>query len=143
MDFITSPLFVLLLLAAVVIAAFSFEPSKFVGSWREIGALYESERQPTSLTFRNESIELDHDNFTHIDAALDDDGFWMVFQGTTLGKAPNCVLIPWDCVRFRQDKGDQQNFQIRAKKPIELVVSAELGTAMQRRSDRFEIEEQL
>ncbi len=143
MDFITSPLFVLLFLAAVAIAAFSFEPSKFVGSWREIGALYGSERLPKSLTFREEGIELDHDNFTQVDAALDDKGFWMVYQGAILGKAPNCVLIPWDCVRFRQDKGDKQNFQIRGKKPIELVVSAELGTAMQRRSDRFAVEDQL
>jgi hypothetical protein len=143
MDFITSPVFVLLILVAVTIAAFSFEPAKFVGAWREIGALYESERLPTSLTFRDVSIKLGADDFAHIDAALDDEGFWMVFQGTTQGKAANCVLIPWDCVRFRQDKGDKQNFQIRGKNPIELMVSAELGTALQRRSDRFEVEEQL
>ncbi len=143
MDFITSPLFVLLILAAVTVAAFSFEPLKFSGSWREIGALYESDRLPTSPTFRNESIELNNDNFAHIDAALDDEGFWMVFPGAGADKAPNCVLIPWDCVRFRQDKVERQNFQIRGKQPIELVVSAELGTAMQRRSERFEVEDQL
>lgn len=143
MDFITSPLFVFLILAAVAIAAFSFEPAKFTGAWREIGALYASERLPTAPTFRDESIQIGRDNFTHIDAALDDEGFWMVFQGTTATNPPNCVLIPWDCVRFRQDKGDKQNFQIRGKNPIELLVSAELGTALQRRSDRFEVEDQL
>lgn len=143
MDFITSPLFVLLLLGAVAVAAFSFEPSQFTGVWREIAKRYRSEQRPRSVSFHGESIEVGVGNFTHIDAALDDDGFWMIFLGPNPEQSPDCLLIPWDCVRFRQDKGDRQNFQIKGKDPIELMVSAELGTALQRRSDRFEIEDQL
>ena len=37
----------------------------------------------------------------------------------------------------------KQNFQLRGKKPIEMWVSTELGNAMQRRSMRFAVEDQL
>jgi len=142
MDFINSPLAVLLILGIVAVAAVAFEPAKFVGAWRELDKLYGTERRPTSVTFRAENIEVGSLNSSRIDAALDDDGFWIIYaDGPEPKKAPDCVLIPWDCVRFRQEKGDRQNFQLRGKKPIELMVSSELGTALQRRSQRFEVQD--
>lgn len=141
MDFINSPLAVLLILGVVAVAAVAFEPAKFVGAWRELDKLYGTERRPPSLAFRGESIAVGSLNYSRVDAGLDDDGFWIVYAGPDPKKAPDCVLIPWDCVRFRQEKGDRQNFQLRGKKPIELMVSSELGTALQRRSQRFEVQD--
>ena len=75
---------------------------------------------------------------------MNDDGFWIVHTKNFEPKnAPECLRIPWNCVRFRQEKENGQNFQIRGKSPIELWVSNELGTAIQRRSDRYTIEDEL
>jgi len=143
MDFIASPLGVLVILAFVTIVAISFEPTKFAGAWRELVQRYATDRRPASITFPGETIELGKFKFMNIDAALDDDGFWLVNEAQGPGKAAHCVFLPWDCVRYRQDKDGKQNFQLRGKQPIELWVSQELGRAMQRRSLRFAVEDQL
>jgi hypothetical protein len=143
MDFIASPLGVLVILAIVTIAAVSFEPAQFVGAWRELSKLYGTDKRPRSIAFPGESMEVGSFNFTRIDAALDDDGFWLVYTGPNPKKAPECVFLPWDCVRYRQDQYGKQNFQLRGKKPIEMWVSTELGGAMQRRSLRYAVEDQL
>lgn len=143
MDFIHSPLFVILLLGAITTAAVVFEPARSVGAWREVAERYATDLRPRTIAFSGESVEIGVHNFARISAGLDDDGFWIIYEGPTPRKAPDCVLIPWDCIRFRQDKQGKQNFQIRGKKPIELMVSVELGDAMQRRSDRYEVEDQL
>lgn len=143
MDFLASPLGVFVILAVVTIAVFNFEPAQLVGAWRELNKLYSTEQRPSSISFPGESVELGTANFTSVDAALDDDGFWLVYAGPDSGKAPICVFLPWDCVRYRQDKHGKQNFQLRGKNPIEFWVSSELGDAMQRRSLRFAVEDQL
>ncbi len=143
MNFITSPLFVFLLLGAVATAAFMFEPSGLTGEWRELAKRYATERRPASIAFSGEHVELGLLGLTQIDAALDDEGLWIVINGTQAGKVRACLLIPWDCVRFRQDKQDKQYFQLRGKEPINFMVSRELGNALQRRSERFALEDAL
>lgn len=143
MDFIASPLGVMIILAAVTIAAVTFEPKKFTGAWRELAQLYGTDKRPRSVAFRDESMAVGSFNFTQIDAALDDDGLWLLYEGPEPKKAPACLFLPWDCVRYRQDKDGRQNFQLRGKDPIEMWVTAELGDAMQRRSLRFAVEDQL
>lgn len=134
MDFLASPLGVLLILAIVAIAAFSFQPTKYVGIWQKVAEHYETERNPPLITFFDEDVAFGLYEFTRIGAALNDEGFWMVYSGPDPRKAPPCTLIPWDCIRFRADKGSKHNFQIRLKKPVDFFVSPELGGAMQRRS---------
>jgi hypothetical protein len=138
MEFISSPLGVLLILGIVAVAAVAFEPAKFVGDWRELGKRYATDRRPSTVAFPGEKIEVGSSvalpNVTQVDAAIDDDGFWLVYDGPSPGKAPDCIFLPWDCVRYRRDKNGRQNFQLRGRKPIELWVSPELGAAMQRRS---------
>jgi len=134
MDFLASPFGVMMILGFVAIAAFSFQPAKYVGVWSKIAERYETERRPASTTFRDEEVALGLSEFTQIDAALNDEGFWMVYNGPDPRKAPGCTLIPWDCIRFKEDKGSKQVFQIRLKGPLEFVVSPELGNALQRRS---------
>lgn len=134
MDFLASPFGVLMILGVVAVAAFSFQPAKYVGIWNKIAELYETDRRPTSVAFRDEDIVLGLHELTRIDAALNDDGFWMVYNGPDSRKAPGCTLIPWDCIRFKEDKGSKHVFQIRLKGPLKFTVSAELGNALQRRS---------
>jgi hypothetical protein len=134
MDFLASPFGVLMILGIVAVAAFSYQPAKYVGVWRKVAERYETQRRPTSVAFHGEDVAFGLFEFTKIDAALDDDGFWMVYSGPDPRKAPACTLIPWDCIRFKEDKGDKHNFQIRLKKPLEFIVSKELGSALQRRS---------
>jgi len=143
MDFLASPFGVIIILAIVTIAAVSFEPTQFVGAWRELSKRYGTDKRPRSITFSGESMEVGTFNFTAIDAALDDDGFWLIYDGPNPKKAPECIFLPWDCVRYRQNEYGKQNFQLRGKKPIEIWVSTELGDAMQRRSMRFAVEDQL
>lgn len=143
MDFITSPLFVFLLLGVVATAAVMFEPSGLTGEWRELAKRYSTERRPASIAFRGEHVELGLLGLSQIDAALDDEGFWIVINGPEEGKVRACLLVPWDSVRFRQDKNEKQYFQLRAKEPINFMVSRELGNALQRRSERFELEDPL
>jgi hypothetical protein len=134
MDFLASPLGVLLILGVVAVAAFSFQPAKYVGVWRNVAERYETERRPSSIAFPDEDVAFGVYEFTKIDAALDDEGFWMLYSGPDPHKAPACTLIPWDCIRFKEDKGSKHNFQVRLKKPVEFFVSPELGGALQRRS---------
>jgi hypothetical protein len=134
MDFIASPLGVLLILGFVAVAAVSFQPQKYVGVWREIAARYESERQPLSTVFQGEEVTIGRAEFAHIDASLDDEGFWMVYSGPDANKAPACSLIPWDCIRFKEELDNRYVFQIRLKKPTPFLVSRELGMALKRRS---------
>ena len=134
MDFLASPFGVLAILGVVVVAAFVYQPAKYVGVWRKIAEQYETERRPKSVAFHDEDVAFGHFEFTKVDAALDDAGFWMVYTGPDPRKAPPCTLIPWDCIRFKEDKGSKHNFQIRLKKPLEFFVSPELGSALQRRS---------
>ena len=136
MDFLASPLGVFVILAVVTIAVVFFDPAKFAGAWRELMQRYATDQRPSSVTFPNEVIELGNVKAMPIDVALDDDGLWLIYL-------TQCVFLPWDCVRYRQEKDGRQNFQLRGKDPIELWVSRGLGTAMQRRSMRFAIEDQL
>ena len=137
MDFLASPIGVLAILAIVAVAAFTYQPAKYVGIWREVAKFYETERRPSSVQFPGEEIALGLYEFAHIDAALNDEGFWMVYNGPDPTKAPPCVLVPWDCIRFKEVTETRHNFQIRLKDPQELLVSPGLGTALQRRSMRM------
>ena len=143
MEFLSSPLFVLLLLGAVAVAAVSFQPRQLAGAWQEIGGMYRNSGHPASVSFRDEPVELGMHGLASIDAALDDEGFWIVLAATSPQQSGERLLIPWDCIRFRKDAGDRQKFQIRGKGPIDFIVSASLGNALQRRADRFEEEDQL
>lgn len=143
MDFITSPLFVFLLLAAVATAAVMFEPARYSGHWRELAARYETAQRPANFTFPGEHVELGLAELAQIDAAVDDNGFWIAATGPEPRKSPDCLLVPWDSVRYRRDNKDRQHFQLRGKDPIDLMVSHELGNALQRRSERYEVEDPL
>tara|TARA_B110000438_G_scaffold303491_1_gene365221 strand:+ start:3039 stop:3473 length:435 start_codon:yes stop_codon:yes gene_type:complete len=143
MNFIASPIGVIAILAIVAIAAVMYEPAKYVGVWRELAKLYETNKQPISVTFKGESIKVGRLDFSQVDIALNDDGFWILHVGISPQKAPACIQVPWNCVRYRQEKQNRQNFQIRGRKPIELWVASELGTAMQRRSERYTLEDEL
>jgi hypothetical protein len=134
MDSLASPIGVLIILVIVTIAAFVYEPAKYVGVWREIATRYETDRRPVSVAFPGEDISLGAFEFAHVDAGLDDAGFWMLYNGPAEKKAPDCVLVPWDCIRFKQADEKRYNFQIRLKSPLEFNVSPELGAALQRRS---------
>ena len=137
MDFLASPLGVFAILGIVAVAAFVFAPAKYVGVWRAVAQRYATDRRPSSVAFSEQEIALGLYEFAHVDAALDDDGFWMLYSGPNPRKAPACVLIPWDCIRFKQVKDSRHNFQIRLKDPLEFYVSPELGAALQRRSLRM------
>jgi hypothetical protein len=134
MDFLASPFGVMIILGIVTVAAVVFQPAKYVGIWSKVAERYETQRRPASLAFPNEDVALGRYEFTRVDAALTDDGFWMVYNGPDPRKAPPCSLIPWDCIRFKEDTGSKQVFQIRLKGPTEFFVSPELGNALQRRS---------
>jgi uncharacterized protein involved in outer membrane biogenesis len=43
MDFLASPFGVVLILAIVAIAAFTFQPTKYVGIWQKVAECYETE----------------------------------------------------------------------------------------------------
>lgn len=137
MNFLASPLGVLLILGIVAVAAVAFQPAKYVGIWREMAKRYETDRRPSSVAFPGEDVALGLHEFARVDAALDDEGFWMVYNGPDPRKAPPCVLIPWDSIRFKQQSESRHNFQIRLKDPLEFLVSPELGAALQRRSQRM------
>lgn len=137
MSFLASPLGVFAILAVVAIAAVVFQPARYVGIWREVAKFYETERRPSARQFHNEEISLGLFEFARIDAALDDEGFWMLYGGPDPRKAPRCVLIPWDCIRYKQETDSAHNYQIRLKDPQELLVSPELGAALKRRSQRM------
>lgn len=143
MDFIASPLGVFAILAIVVIAAMTFQPQELTGAWREVLKLYGSKHEPASISFDDETIELGFHNFTTVDVSLDDEALSIVHRSKDPKGGITVASIPWDCVRYRQKKSDRQNFQVRGKDPIELWVATELGEAMQRRSLRFEMEDQL
>ena len=134
MNFLATPLGVLVILGVVAVAAFVYEPAKYVGVWREVAERYETNRRPSSIAFSGEDITLGIYEFSRIDAFLDDEGFWMVYKGPDPKKAPECVLVPWDCIRFKEERESGHDFQIRLKKPLEFRVSQELGAALQRRS---------
>ena len=152
MDLLASPAGVFIILLVVVIAAFNFQPAGLAGPWKELATLYASDQRPKSIQFPNESIDVGSSKpmnapaipgFDSMNIALDEDGFWLLSTKDALENASVCLFLPWDCVRYRQTKGERQNFQMRGKDPIELWVSNELGDAMQRRAMRFEIEDQL
>ena len=143
MDFISSPLFVFLLLGAVATAAVMFEPTRYSGPWRELAALYQTTQRPANISFTAEHIELGVAEIALIDAAIDDSGFWLLATGPEPRNVPDCLLVPWDCVRYRRNKQDRQHFQLRGKDPIDLLVSHALGDALQRRSQRYEVEDPL
>jgi hypothetical protein len=132
MDFLASPLGVLVILGIVAVVAFKYEPARYVGVWREVAQRYETNRRPSSITFTAEEVSMGRFEYAHVNAALDDEGFWMVYSGPDPKKAPECVLIPWDCIRFKEEGKSRHNFQIRLKKPLEFHVSQELGAALQR-----------
>lgn len=144
MNFLASPIGIFSILTIVALAAVMYTPKKYVGIWRELAKLYETNKRPVSANFNNEEIKVGSSDYSQVDIALNDDGFWIVHSKNIEPKhAPDCLLIPWNCVRFRQEKENRQNFQIRGKTPIELWVTNELGAAMQRRSDRYTIEDEL
>jgi hypothetical protein len=143
MDFLASPLGVLLILGAVTAAAFAFRPSAFVGAWRPVAKRYETNAHPSSIAFPGEDVSLNSHEITRIDAALDDNGFWMLFKQPDPRQPPGRLLIPWDCIRFKEANEGSYNFQIRLDKPIEFYVSPGLGSALKRRSQGMPGEPQM
>lgn len=134
MDFLASPLGVFAILAVITIAAVVYEPSSYVGIWREFAKHYETKRRPQSIRFAGEELSLGEDEFAHVDASIDDEGLWILYNGPEPGKAPECSLIPWDRLRFRRQTPSRYNFQVRLNQPLDIYVSPELGKAMQPRS---------
>ena len=134
MDFLATPFGVFLILAVVAAAAFMYTPTKYAGVWLEVAERYETDRRPKAVTFRDEDIALGLFEVTTVDVAADDEGLWMLYTGTAERHAPACTLIPWDCVRFKEDKGTRQVFQIRLNGPVDFLVSPELGEVLKRRA---------
>ena len=137
MDFLASPFGVMIILGIVAVAAFSFQPATFSGAWRAVAKRYETERRPVSVNFPDEEVSLNTYNVTRVDAAVHDDGLWMLFNRPTPGNPQACLLIPWDCIRFKEEQDNWHNFQIRLKDPLEFFASPELGAALQRRSQQM------
>ncbi|MAD91336.1 MAG: hypothetical protein CMQ54_01210 [Gammaproteobacteria bacterium] len=143
MNFFSTPIGIFSILAIVAIAAVLYTPGKYVGVWRELAKFYETNKRPSNINFHHENIKVGSSEYSRVDIALNDDGFWIIHNKDAKSQhAPNYMQIPWDCVRFRQEKDKGQNFQIKGNKPIELWVTHELGTVMQRRSDRYTIEDE-
>ena len=124
---------VLLILGFVAVVAFRFEPARYQGIWREVAKRYETDQRPSSVTFAGEEVSLGSFEVTKMNVAVNDDGLWLLYDGPEPPKAPKCVLIPWDCVRFKSEGDNTHNFQIRLKDPVEFYVSPGLGNALQRR----------
>lgn len=132
MDFLASPLGVFLILGFVAVAVFTFEPARYVGVWKEMAKRYATDREPRSIQFTGEGVFLGLLEVTRIDAGVGDDGFWILYPDPAGKKEPGRFLVPWDCIRFKEEKDTQQVFQIRLKGPVEFFVSYELGTALRR-----------
>jgi hypothetical protein len=137
MNFLASPLGVFLILGLVAVAVFTFEPARYVGVWKEIAKRYETDQQPPSIQFMGEGIFLGAIEVTRIDATVEEEGFWMIYPDPAEKKEPGRFLIPWDCVRFKEEKDTQHVFQIRLNGPVDLFVSNGLGTAMRRKSQEM------
>lgn len=137
MNFLASPLGVFLILGLVAVAAFTFEPARYVGVWKEIAKRYESSREPASVQFKGEGVFLGLFEVTRIDAGIEDEGFWMIYPDPAGKKEPGRFLIPWECIRFKEEKDTRYVFQIRLKEPVDFLVSHELGAALRRRSQEM------
>lgn len=137
MDFLASPLGVFLILGIVAVAAFTFEPARYVGVWKEIARRYETDQTPPSIQFAGEGVFLGKIEVTRIDAAIEEEGFWMIYPDPTGKREPGRFLIPWECIRFKEERDTRHVFQIRLKGPVDLYVSNELGMALRRRSQEM------
>ncbi len=127
----------MIILGIVAVAAFAFQPATFTGKWRAMAKRYETQRRPGSVAFRDEDVSFNTHDITRVDAAVHDDGFWMLFNRPDPDQPPACLLIPWDCIRFKEEQDNCHNFQIRLKDPVEFFVSSGLGKALRRRSQRM------
>jgi hypothetical protein len=131
MDFASEIFIVILILGFVVFAAFSFQPGGYQGNWKKLAERYETQRRPVSTNFPGEVIE--SSGYAHFDVAVDSDGLWLLYDGPLPRKAPECMLLPWNQIRFRGQTKKAYVFSVGAEKPLPLLSESELGAAVARR----------
>ena len=145
MDFIQTPIGVLIILALVAITAVSYIPPTFLGNYKRLAERYQTESRPRSVQFPGEHIMVGRmfggsrilafrfAEFARFDVAIDDDGLWLVYDGPNPKKAPDCMFIPWSEISFKKDMQRFVSFGLAASEPVEIAVAVELGRAIQRR----------
>ncbi len=145
MDFIASPLGVVLILILVGVAAVSYEPGQFGGKWQTMADWFASDHRPQHVSFRQESVYVGA--YAHCDVSLDMSGLWLQCDGEESRRAPPCLFIPWHCMRLRRRGNDSCVFMLRrelsgdqAERPrgrvrqLDMKVGSELGEAMLRKA---------
>ena len=123
---------VVVVLLLVVAAAFTYQPSSYSGGWKLLAEAFESKNRPSFPTYRNENVLVD--DYTQVDAEIDDEYLWLMYNGPSPKKAPPCLRIPWSKITFVKRTGNQGLFEIAAAKPVRMITNAELGQAAARRA---------
>ncbi len=151
MDFIASPLGVMLILVMVAVAAFQFAPDGPSGKWAQMGEWFGTNVKPLDIAFTNEPIEVQ--GLALFDANLDDEGLWLQYSGPQPAKAPESMLIPWRCILVDGEKGGACRFQLADGRPladgekrklriVKMTTRQELGHAIRRRVERYRAEQE-
>lgn len=135
MQGIDPTLIVLVVLALVVAAAFTYQPSSYSGSWKLLAEAFESKNRPSFPTYRNENVLID--DYTQIDAEIDDEYLWLFYNGPSPKKAPPCLRIPWNKITLAKKTASQGLFLIEASKPVRMITNPEFGQAIARRAGRI------
>lgn len=145
MDGVHPALLVFSVLGLVAIAAVSYVPANFLGNYRRLAERFETNCRPKSITFPGEYIMVGRlirgpyffaksfGDFARFDVTIDDEGLWFLYDGPLPSKAPDCMLVPWDRVKLKNNRGHIYFFDIEASDPVEISVAATLGEAICRR----------
>ena len=142
MEYLGPAIVVLGILAAVAVAAIVFEPPNPFALWIRLAEHYGTDRRPAQLTHPNEMILFagargsfkSLGEATTCDAAIDDDGLWLVMKGNRPDGSPGVLKIPGTHIRFGDQRGEQYRFDVFARPPVKMALYGELGNAiMQRR----------
>lgn len=141
MSYLGPALAVLSILAVVAVAAIAFEPANPFALWLKLAEHYGSDRRPAQLSHPNELVLFaglrggfkSMGEATTFDAAIDDDGLWIVMKGNRPEGCPTVLKIPGTHIRFREQRGEQYRFDVFGRPPARMALFGEFGDAVMRR----------
>ena len=143
MEILHTPFGVFVILGIVTVAAVSFEPSGYLGNWRQLADRYKTNRRLARILFKGQHIFVGRlmggprffaDNvgeYARFDVDISKEGLWLHYGGPEPKKAPDQMLIPWDCIEFEKKVDATFYFEVAADDPVEISVRGDLAAAIQ------------
>lgn len=142
MEYLGETLIVLMILVAVAVAAFAFEPADPLDDWKRLIERYGTSSWPGNPKFTKQQIQFGGPRgalkplspTATFDVEIDEFGLSLAGRGIGSDDSRDIVRVPGTHVRPGGKRKQGYVFKLYAEPPVRILVSGELGSELLRKS---------